>query len=197
MSTTSLASNRPTVERRHRYDREYYLTHKTLWAEKGRRWEERCAADPSCRSRRAERHRQSKARHKGRNVERRRIQQKAANQRRRARIVQTVPLEERRRIAAARKKAVYDNKRGVIKALRRASVCSVCGGPCQHFHHLQPAEKAPGTAKLVLVRGGFDAPSTGAGNENALRSSSRSSPCGVRRRDAGVGLSAHADEEAE
>lgn len=93
---------------------------------KGREWHARCSADPVCKARRLQ---QERARY-ARNM--------------------TRPIEERRKIFHTRQYATYRRRMGVVRKLRAASRCVVCGGFCEQFHHIDPATKS-----FPLAKGGL------------------------------------------
>jgi hypothetical protein len=70
----------------------------------------------------------------------RRERRKLANRKAYAKLM-ALPAAQRNAFTSARQRGVYRLRGGMVRTARAANVCAVCGGRCEHSHHLDPLTK--------------------------------------------------------
>jgi len=61
-----------------------------------------------------------------------------------------LPQAERNAFTSKRQRGVYAQRSGLVRRVRAAHACAVCGGVCQHSHHVDPASKSFELGKAAL-----------------------------------------------
>lgn len=80
---------------------------------------------------------------------RQKLQHRKQNRKQYERLM-ALPTTERNAFTSRRQRGVYARRSDLVRRVKAAHVCAVCGGACQHGHHVDPADKAFELGKAAL-----------------------------------------------
>ncbi len=82
-------------------------------------------------------------------MRRQKLQVQTQNRKQYQRLM-ALPQAERNAFTSRRLRGVYARRSGLVKRVKAAHVCAVCGGACEHTHHVDPDDKSFELGKAAL-----------------------------------------------